>query len=455
MGKLNDIINPREPIVRKANNIELPKIKLPEFSGKLTEWRQYVELFDKIIHNNDTIPESIKMQYLKTSIKGEAAKLVAHIAPTAENYKTCKEFLYKRYNNKRELFGKLIDSILNLPKMKNESSEELRKIHDTANESLLSIENLGVTTKNWDPLVTHILVQKLSRDTIKHYEFQLKDTREIQTTREFLTHLEMQFLAIKSSQTNSNFNTASDGPHPSREKSMNFNSSSSIKCQFCSENRAKKFTQKDVQEHNNFVKTKKICVNCFGNHKIADCKSKFFCKICKKKHHTLLHFDTVKVNSANFQINEQNNEEIVEISANIVSNQTRIILATAKVAVENSSGEKVASKTLIDQGSQSSFLSETAIQLLNLPRIKKSFKITGIGESDLYSNSAVKLTIYPRFASEFILETEAIVLNRLTKITKNAAPLSDFDHLKNLFLADSLYNQNGPIDMIIGASEYA
>lgn len=139
MGKMNDIINQREFNGRKATNIELPKIKIPEFSGKSTEWRAYVELFDKIIHNNDAVSDAIKMQYLKTSIKGEAAKLVAHIAPTAENYKMCKGILDKRYNNKRELIGKHIDAILNLPKMRNESSDELRKIHDGANESLLSI----------------------------------------------------------------------------------------------------------------------------------------------------------------------------------------------------------------------------------------------------------------------------------------------------------------------------
>lgn len=221
MSKLNEKLNRRET---SQKNIDLPKLKLPEFSGKATEWRSYIELFDTIVHTNEANNDAIKMQYLKTSIKGEAAKLIAHIAPTAENYKTCRDILEKRYN-KHELVGKLIDAVLNLPKMRGETSEDLRKIHDTANECLLSIKNMGVETENWDPLVIHILLQKLSKETIKHYEFQLKDTREIQMTREFLAYLEMRFLAIKSSESNSSFTTVNVGSHPMKEKT--------IKCQFC------------------------------------------------------------------------------------------------------------------------------------------------------------------------------------------------------------------------------
>lgn len=177
MSKLDDKINHRESNHKKAVAIDLPKIKLPEFNGKATEWRAYIELFDEICKSNG-VTDAMKMQYLKMTIKGDAAKLIS-VAPTAENYKTCRGILEKRYNNKRELVGKLIDVMLNLPKMKNETSEDLRKIHDTANECLLSIENMGMKTDNWDPLVIHILLQKLAKETIKHYEFQLSDTREI------------------------------------------------------------------------------------------------------------------------------------------------------------------------------------------------------------------------------------------------------------------------------------
>lgn len=100
------------------------------------------------------------------------------MAPTAENYKSCYDLLASRYNNKRETLGNLIDAMLNLPKSNMETSAELRKIHDTTNESMMAIQNLGFDTTSWDPLVSHIISKKLSKDTIKHYECSLSDVKE-------------------------------------------------------------------------------------------------------------------------------------------------------------------------------------------------------------------------------------------------------------------------------------
>lgn len=50
----------------------LPKIKLPEFDGKATDWRSFIALFDRMVHNNRQIDSGLKIEYLKTSIKGKA-----------------------------------------------------------------------------------------------------------------------------------------------------------------------------------------------------------------------------------------------------------------------------------------------------------------------------------------------------------------------------------------------
>lgn len=62
-------------------------------------------------------------------MKADAAKLVNHMAPTAENYGACYEVLRNRYDNKRELLGKLFDFILQLEHHKNENSGDLRTLH--------------------------------------------------------------------------------------------------------------------------------------------------------------------------------------------------------------------------------------------------------------------------------------------------------------------------------------
>lgn len=140
------------------------------------------------------------MQYLKTCLKGDAAKLVNHIAPTADNYETCYQILQHRYDNKRELLCKLFDSLLFSGKYKTENSNDLRSLHDTTTETVMAIRNAGIDTSSWDPFINHFLLGKLHRDTIRHYECQLRNIRETETLKEFLGYIEARCLAIQSSE---------------------------------------------------------------------------------------------------------------------------------------------------------------------------------------------------------------------------------------------------------------
>lgn len=174
-GKLNDLKSNNSS---QNENIQLPKLKIPEFSGKVSEWPGFITLFDKIVHENSSISDGLKVQYLKTSLKSEAYKIIAHISPTAENYQNCYLLLLNRYDNKRALLSRVIDTIFLLPKHKNENSEDLKTLHDTVNECIMAIKNAGIQTKNWDILLVHILLHKLSAETIKNYECQLQDVKE-------------------------------------------------------------------------------------------------------------------------------------------------------------------------------------------------------------------------------------------------------------------------------------
>lgn len=159
-----------------------------------------------MVHNNPQADDGMKIEYLKTCIKGDAARIINHLNATPENYKTCYDLLKKRYDNKREVLGKLIDNFLTIPKMNFESAESLKHLHDTVYESILSIKNLGISVENWDALMTHILARKLDTNTLIHYECSLKDIREPQKLDCFLKYIENRFMALGSANTNNSNN---------------------------------------------------------------------------------------------------------------------------------------------------------------------------------------------------------------------------------------------------------
>lgn len=64
----------------------LPRIQLPEFSGKYEEWPPFRDLFQSIIGRDASLPAVEKLHYLKACLKGEAEILIRSIATTAENF---------------------------------------------------------------------------------------------------------------------------------------------------------------------------------------------------------------------------------------------------------------------------------------------------------------------------------------------------------------------------------
>lgn len=466
-GKLNDLVkNQNRPQLQnneQSSNVQfnLPKLQLPEFNGKINEWKRFIALFDQMVHNNKKIDHGIKIEYLKTCVKGQAAKIINHIDPNPDNYTICYDLLRKRYDNKRELLGVLIDSILQLPKLKSENAEMLKSMHDTVYESIMSMANIGVPTHNWDPLLCHILTRKLDSSTHIHYECQLQDVREVQSLSNFLKYLENRFMALQSA--NIKYETQYiKTDNFSNKDNPKFSNDRQPKCLFCSGChsifKCDAFLKKKVEDRIEWARNGKMCLNCFSStHKTHDCKSKFTCRTCSKKHNSVLHLEKAQEKSSNvksIRANVSTTDTVEELHV-ARQNSGSVLLATIILGAFDKNGARILLRALLDQGSQSAFISETAAQTLKLSRQSISATVTGIGDKEQNAKHLMNLTIFPRFESDFSLNCGAIILPKLTKLMTNSQSKLDFEFIENLTLADPSFLKGGEIDMILGASEYA
>lgn len=462
VGHLNDLLaseNKTKRDERQNTQFVLPQLKLPEFTGNTDEWKSFIALYDKMVHENNKLDNALKIEYLKTVVKGSAAKVISHIEPTAENYISCYSLLKKRFDNKREILNKLIDNILYLPKMQQEDAEQLKQMHDTVCESMMSIKNLDIGVDNWDFLLTNILAKKLDQSTLMHYECQLEDIKEPQTLSSFLEYIENRFLALQSVRAKISFGQNKNKDYGKFKQEKNIRS---FKCIFCSSDehsvfKCQSFAGKDPKQRFDFIKSKNLCLNCFGAHKTKECKSDRTCNHCKKHHNTLLHFEskkTVEKQNTNANVASASDESASAINAMVSMRPGITMLATALVIVIAKNGERTLLRALVDQGSQCSFISMQAIQTLKIKGNKTSIDVYGIGATPNTAKYFAELTICPHFESDFNIHTKAIVLNKLTKISNNVPKISIPDHLTKLTLADPSFNTQGPIDIILGAAEY-
>jgi len=71
------------------NNVsifQLSKLKFPTFSGVMTEWQGFEDVFQSILSHAPELLEVERFEYLKISLQGEALSLISHISITAANY---------------------------------------------------------------------------------------------------------------------------------------------------------------------------------------------------------------------------------------------------------------------------------------------------------------------------------------------------------------------------------
>ena len=103
--------------------MKLPPISLPKFSGSIDQYRSFLGYFFFLapVHANDEVDEVQKFHFLKSSLEGDAAKIISGFSITKENYSQAVDLLKQRYDNKRSIVNAHLGLLVKYPKIKNES----------------------------------------------------------------------------------------------------------------------------------------------------------------------------------------------------------------------------------------------------------------------------------------------------------------------------------------------
>ncbi len=130
-------------------------INLPKFSGKLKDWVPFYDQFMASVDANETIGDVQKLNYLKASLQGEAAQILSQLATNADNYRIGLKLLIDQYANRRFITHSHFSAIFNLPSVKSESAEQLRRLLIGFDENLMALRTQGIPTDTSDYIWVH------------------------------------------------------------------------------------------------------------------------------------------------------------------------------------------------------------------------------------------------------------------------------------------------------------
>ncbi|XP_059221144.1 uncharacterized protein LOC131995885 [Stomoxys calcitrans] len=481
----NDFPIPRGGLEPHSNDSPNVYIKVPPcdtevFKGGYEEWPSFRDMFTAVYVNHPKLTPAQKLYHLRNKTQGSAGAIVKRYTLCDENFELAWRALKARFENKRVLVDNQLKILFNIPVAAVETSDSVQKIQSTVNDCLATLRTLDVKVEYWDPILIYLISTKLPDKTLSLWEQSLSSHSELpmwSQLDEFLIdryEIVERLSSIRS--TKDGYNQPS--PPVNRTQAYHSQEKLDLSCPLCEENHSlricSKFRGFTEQERIDFVFRNKFCNNCLSTfHRKQKCKSKNKCSVCQKSHHTLLHLkqrsqvesESNRVKDGpvtteprrypNSMAEDTSNPSSsgllrsAQVQANFASSNGTILLRTAMVQVDHG-GQLFTLRALIDPGSQRTFLSEKARNLLQIPYRRALFDIFGIGEQKLSSNKECELVLY---SSRYNLRIaiNAIVLPKVTqKLPSVSFSITNPEELSELDLADPFFNKSSQIDLILG-----
>lgn len=289
--------------------VKLPMIQLPKFSGSYDNWLEFHDTFTSLIHSNDEIDNINKYHYLRASLEGSALIVIQSIEFSAANYEVAWKLLCDRFDNKRILIQNHVSALFNIQPISKESSVNLKRLIDQINKNLRALESLGEPTKHWDTLLIHIMTHKLDAKTYREWEEHkgnlVTNTRVtfdifinfIKARSDLIETLEMSSSTVSHNvhaflKPNSKLKALVSVRDPNNHNNKPV-TRSPHRCPKCSGdhklNSCPEFLALTNEMRLQLLPSYKICFNCFDSGHYANRCKKLGCKICHRKHNTLVH----------------------------------------------------------------------------------------------------------------------------------------------------------------------
>ncbi|KMQ91466.1 transposon polyprotein [Lasius niger] len=379
--------------------IQLPKIDLPIFTGDQLKWEGFRDLFKSLVHNVAGLAPTHKLHYLKASLAGDAADVVANIDISADGYVLAWDELVSRYDNPRVLLATHMRVLLSTTPMTKPSAAEINRLISAVSHASRSFGSLGRPVKEWDDWFVHILVEKLDSSSRLLWESSQSSSKEFPTYEKLKEFLLTRARALDAATPRTATAVSSTRSRRSGNKDEVSSHTTSTgaddkgpPCPICKERHVlrscAKFKAYTAEQRRDQVRKRKVCFNCLGQgHMVSACPSANRCRHCQEKHHSLLHL--VEAASTTTQLPSQfeatavpdtagASGEPAKVAALSTSTSGTVLLATAMVQLKGESGRTTTVRALLDSGSESSFISERMAQQLRLSRRRVNVTVSGL-----------------------------------------------------------------------------
>lgn len=161
--------------------------------------------------------------------------------------------------------------------------------------------------------------------------------------------------------------------------------------------------------------------------------------------------ETSNVETSNVEMS--NLECVSQAMCNLDQDAPHSLLATARVRVKNAQNAFKEIRVVCDSGAQVNLLSDSAFRRLKVEREVNRCSVVGVGGSPVVTMGRVTLEIWHHTQNVLIDKITFTIIGGLKMChPQHTFPPIQFSHIGEHDLADHTYNENAPVDGIIGVN---
>ena len=348
----------------------LPKLKLTEFSGDPLEWPEWSSLFDVVVHQKP-ISDTEKMQYLKTSLTGQAKAAISGIGFSSQSYYHAWDILCEKYGRSDVIVNAQFKKIHTHPPIRHDDSTSIVKFANVVTIVVNTLTQLGYTSDLEAEAGLSSATRKIFPQLREQWLEYMQDRRLLRGNlivfKEWLVSKAKIYKNLLP-QTNSSFDRnkfqSRDKPKTSTFASNAEESSKpkNFECPFKDGQHpiwtCEKFKSMNVNERRERVQKFRLFFNCLKpGHMSKDCRSRT-CSVpsCGRRHNRLLHSDLPKKKST---------KNVSDATTAVAANITQGGLPVVRIKLKNRD-LSLNVLAMCDSGSSISFVDKSVVSKLQL-----------------------------------------------------------------------------------------
>ena len=146
----------------QRKTVKLPSIEIPKFSGELTEWPTFLDLFEAVIDTCSDLDDVQKFTYLRGYLQGPALQAINGLTLTNSDYTETLKILKDRFGNVQQIVSSHVERLANLPNILSDSNlTEIRKCYVEIESHVGCLDSLNVKSDSYSALLVPMIMGKL------------------------------------------------------------------------------------------------------------------------------------------------------------------------------------------------------------------------------------------------------------------------------------------------------